>query len=165
MQFAHCADGAKTSMQSATHLNVANENMPIAIQLILVGKVSRAMLDSEFSKLGLSFPYGRILTTLAERGPKSATELCMLNMRERANMSVLLSKMKKIGYIEETPSLLDARAQIISLTEKGRAVAEECKTITQQTGSVIENFMAARTEDPTKFKTLMSQFLSNFQIS
>lgn len=152
-------------MQSAIHLNVASENIPIAIQLILVGKVSRAMLDSEFSKLGLSFPYGRILTTLAERGPKSATELCMLNMRERANMSVLLSKMKKIGYIEETPSLLDARASIISLSEKGRQVAEECREITQKTGRVIEDFMASRTEDPAKFKGLMAQFLHKFQTS
>jgi DNA-binding MarR family transcriptional regulator len=145
-------------------LQVAGEGTPLAIQLILVGKVSRTMLDIEFGKIGLSFPYGRILTTLAESGPKSATELCMLTMRERANMSVLLGKLKKIGYVQDTPSQLDARSQIVSLTEKGSEVAEQCKKITQETGKVIEEFMAVRTEDPTKFKTLMADFLNNFHV-
>lgn len=138
------------------------QNIPMAIQLILAGKISRSMLDVEFGKIGLSFPYGRILTTLAENGPKSATELCMLTMRERANMSVLLSKMKKIGYIEDKPSLLDARMQIVSLTDLGREVAEKCKLITQNTGKVIEEFMAARTEDPENFKAVIAEFLNRF---
>ena len=137
--------------------------IPMAVQLILAGKVSRTMLDMEFNKIGLSFPYGRILTTLAERGPKSATELCMLTMRERASMSVLLAKMKKLGYVQDTPSLLDARMQIVSLTELGTEVAEKCKKITQETGKVIEEFMTARTADPENFKAIIAEFLNRFQ--
>lgn len=150
-------------MASLAEQYKTDREMPIAIQLILAGKVSRALLDMEYNKIGLSFPYSRILTTLADHGPKTATELCMLTMRERASMSVLLAKMKKIGYVQDAPSLLDARTQIISLTDLGREAAEKCQQLTRQTGEVIERFVAQRTDDPEKIRAIISEFLNRFQ--
>ncbi|MBS0617719.1 MAG: winged helix DNA-binding protein [Spirochaetes bacterium] len=141
---------------------ITNQDVPIVIQLIRAGKVARAMLDAEFGKIGLSFPYGRILTTLEEKGPKSATELCVLTMRERANMSVLLGKMKKIGYITETPNPLDARSQVVSLTEAGKQAAQKCRKMTEEVGVVVNDFVDSKLDDPSKFRSVMAEFLNKF---
>lgn len=141
---------------------MSQENAPSAILFIRGGRIATAMLEGELSKLGLTVPYASILTALLEHGSKSATDLCILTMRERANMSVLLSKLKKIEYVSEKPNPLDARSQVISLTAEGKKMATRCREITAEVSNLIDNFLKAHEEDPEKFRALMHDFLGKF---
>ena len=141
---------------------MSQENAPSAILFIRGGRIATAMLEGELSKLGLTVPYASILTALLEHGSKSATDLCILTMRERANMSVLLSKLKKIEYVSEKPNPLDARSQVISLTAEGKKMATRCREITVEVSNLIDNFLKAHEEDPEKFRAVMSDFLGKF---
>ncbi|AFM10886.1 MarR family winged helix-turn-helix transcriptional regulator [Turneriella parva] len=141
---------------------MSHQNAPSAVLLIRGGRIAASMLEGKLSKLGLTVPYATILTALLEHGSKSATDLCILTMRERANMSVLLGKLRKIEYVSETPNPLDARSQLISLTEKGRELAVECRQVTNEVSEIIDNFLQSQSEDPQKFKGALSEFLGKF---
>ncbi|MBL8034249.1 MAG: winged helix DNA-binding protein [Leptospiraceae bacterium] len=141
---------------------MSHSNAPSAVLLIRGGRVAAAMLEGKLSKLGLTVPYATILTALLDNGPKSATDLCVLTMRERANMSVLLAKLRKIGYVSESQNPLDARSHVISLTESGREAAEKCRAVTEEVSQAIDNFLAVQNENPEKFRGALSDFLSKF---
>jgi len=140
----------------------SHKNAPSAVLVVRSGRIASAMLEAEFSKLGLTVPYAAILTALLEHGSKTATDLCMLTMRERANMSVLLSKLKKIQYISEEANPLDARSHMIVLTEIGRATAERCKAMTDEVSQVIDRFLESHDETPAKFKLILSDLIGKF---
>lgn len=141
---------------------MSQENAPSAILFIRSGRIAAAMLEGELSKLGLTVPYASILTALLEHGSKSATDLCILTMRERANMSVLLGKLKKIAYVSEKPNPLDARSQVISLTPEGHSMATKCREITSEVSALIDNFLQTHDESPEKFRRLIAEFLGKF---
>jgi DNA-binding MarR family transcriptional regulator len=141
---------------------MSHADAPSAILLIRAGRTATAMLEGELSKLGLTVPYASILTALLEHGPKSATDLCILTMRERANMSVLLSKLKKIEYVSEKANPLDARSQVISLTGEGKRIAESCKQATEEVSHQIDHFLTNHQALPEKFRATLSDFLGTF---
>lgn len=141
---------------------VSHQNTPSAILLIRSGRIATAMLEGKLSSLQLTVPYAAILTALLENGPKSATDLCVLTMRERANMSVLLAKLRKINYVTESQNPLDARSHLVSLTESGKQMAEHCLTITEEVSHVIDNFLHAQNESTEPFRHMLSEFLSKF---
>lgn len=149
-------------MLMPAHPLMSHSDAPSAILFIRSGRIATAMLEGELSKLGLTVPYASILTALLEHGSKSATDLCILTMRERANMSVLLSKLKKIEYISEKPNPLDARSQVISLTAEGRKMATKCREVTEEVSGLIDNFLKVHDESPEKFRLLMAEFLGKF---
>ena len=107
-------------------------------------------------------PYAAILTALLEHGPKSATDLCVLTMRERANMSVLLAKLRKIEYVSESQNPLDARSHLVSLTDTGKQMAEKCLSITDDVSQVIDNFLHEQNDSPEPIKHVLGAFLSKF---
>lgn len=141
---------------------MSHQNAPSAVLLIRSGRIAASMLEAKLSKLGLTVPYATILTALLDHGSKSATDLCILTMRERANMSVLLGKLKKIQYVSESQNPLDARSQLISLTEKGRELALECKQVTEEVSGIIDKFLAEQNEPPEKFRHALAEFLGKF---
>lgn len=141
---------------------VSRENIPSAVLLIRSGRIATAMLEGRLSELRLTVPYAAILTALLEHGPKSATDLCVLTMRERANMSVLLAKLRKIGYVSESQNPLDARSHLVSLTESGRDMAEKCRAVTDEISQVIDQFLHGQHDSPAQFHHTLSEFLSKF---
>jgi DNA-binding MarR family transcriptional regulator len=86
----------------------------------------------------------------------------MLTMRERANMSVLLSKLRRLEYVVEDMNPLDARSHLIGLTPKGQDMAEKCKKITDEVSDVIDRFLAGHEEAPDKFRHVMSDLVGKF---
>jgi DNA-binding MarR family transcriptional regulator len=141
---------------------ISHEHVPSAMLLIRSGRIATAMLERELSKLGLTVPYATILSALLEHGAKSATDLCNLTMRERANMSVLLGKLKKVQYVSETPNPLDARSQLISLTGEGKKLAEKCRIITEEVSQLIDQFIETENANPQDFHRLISSFLGKY---
>lgn len=141
---------------------VSHQDTPSAVLLMRSGRIASAMLEGQLAKIGLTAPYAAILTALLENGSKSATDLCVLTMRERANMSVLLAKLRKIGYISESQNVLDGRSHLISLTESGKEISEKCQAMTEEVSRVIDSFVQAQSENPEKFRTTLSDFLSKF---
>ncbi len=141
---------------------VSRQNTPSAVLLIRSGRIATAMLEGKLSELRLTVPYAAILTALLEHGPRSATDLCVLTMRERANMSVLLAKLRKIQYVSEAPNPLDARSHLVSLTESGKQMAEKCLHVTEEVSQVIDNFLHEQNESPEPIRQALGAFLSKF---
>lgn len=141
---------------------VSRHNTPSAVLLIRSGRIATAMLEGRLSELRLTVPYAAILTALLEHGPKSATDLCVLTMRERANMSVLLAKLRKIEYVSESQNPLDARSHLVSLTDTGKQMAEKCLSITDDVSQVIDNFLHEQNDSPEPIKHVLGAFLSKF---
>lgn len=140
----------------------SHRNAPTAVLLMRGGRIAAAMLEAELSKYGFTVPYATILIALLENGDRTATDLCMLTMRERANMSVLLSKLRRLEYVIENLNPLDARSHLVSLTPKGRDMAEKCKKITDDVSDVIDKFLTAHYEDPTRFRVTLSDLVGKF---
>jgi DNA-binding MarR family transcriptional regulator len=141
---------------------VSRYNTPSAVLMIRSGRIATAMLEGRLSELRLTVPYAAILTALLEHGPKSATDLCVLTMRERANMSVLLAKLRKIAYVSESQNPLDARSHLVSLTEPGKQMAERCLQITDEVSQVIDNFLHEQNDSPEPIRHALGAFLSKF---
>lgn len=130
--------------------------------MIRGGRIAAAMLEAELSKHSFTVPYATILIALLEHGARTATDLCMLTMRERANMSVLLSKLRRLEYVAEELNPLDARSHMICLTPKGQDMAQKCKKITDEVSEVIDRFLAGHDEPPEKFRLVMSDLVGKF---
>lgn len=141
---------------------LSNKDAPCAMLLIRSGRVATAMLESEFGKFGLTVPYATILMALLDHGPKTATDLCVLTMRERANMSVLLSKLRRTGYVEESANPLDARSQLENLTDKGKSAAMQCKTSTEAVSTEIDQYLEAQNHTAPRFREILVGILTKY---
>lgn len=68
---------------------------------------------------------GRLLSVLSENDGPSSRELCELLDIRPSSLSELLSRAEKDELILRTTDTADARVQHVSLTEKGRELAQE----------------------------------------
>lgn len=141
---------------------IYDEPLPSAVLLMRAGRIATAMLEGKLSRIGITAPYAAILTALRDHGPKSATDLCALTMRERANMSVLLAKLRKIGYVEESENRLDGRSHMMSLTDSGREIAEQCHQVTLEVSHLIDSFVQGASETKADLHAILRDFLAKF---
>lgn len=65
-----------------------------------------------------------ILQKIFFAGPKRITELCAIIGVAKSTISGLVKRLEEMGYLKREPDLLDKRAQILELTEKGAGVIE-----------------------------------------
>ena len=81
------------------------------------------------------FPYrldlysSRISVALAEKGPMRVGELVDLMALPQSTMSHQLKRLAKEGYVLRTRSESDNRTVVITLTDRGTAVAETCNRL------------------------------------
>lgn len=130
--------------------------------LIRGGRIAGELLEAEFAHIGLSVPYATILTALLENGPRHSTDLCNLTMRERANMSVLLRKLNRSGYVSEKPNPMDARSHLVELTPAGNEVALKCREIIMRVSGVLDEFLAQHGAADTRFRQLLADLVGKF---
>ena len=89
------------------------------------------------------FPYkldlysSRIIVALAEKGAMRVGELVDLMALPQSTMSHQLKRLEKDGYVLRTRSESDNRTVVITLTERGTAVAETCNRLSDSVMSAI----------------------------
>jgi len=66
--------------------------------------------------------HGAVLHALFRRGPLQMGALAEIIGRKKNTVTGLINTLEERGYCRREPDPLDARAQIIALTEKGEAV-------------------------------------------
>ncbi|RVT81771.1 MarR family transcriptional regulator [Rhodobacteraceae bacterium CCMM004] len=71
----------------------------------------------------------RIIVALAERGAMKVGELVDLMALPQSTMSHQLKRLEKNGYVRRTRSDVDNRTVVITLTDRGVAVAETCNRL------------------------------------
>lgn len=71
-------------------------------------------------ELGVPAAY-RVLAVLDDIGPASVSQLAAADSTSQPTMSAQVSALVTEGYVVKTPDPSDARAQVLSLTDAGRA--------------------------------------------
>lgn len=94
------------------------------VLLIRSGRIATEMLEKEIAPLSISVPQLSILISIADWGEMTASQLCEVTMRDKANMSSLTKKLEQAGLVQLKKNTSDARSSILSLTPKGKKAAE-----------------------------------------
>ncbi|MCO6186339.1 MarR family winged helix-turn-helix transcriptional regulator [Rhizobium sp. L1K21] len=95
---------------------------------VAVGRGCQMMnqaLAREIAKFGIKLPHLDILANLYRFEGMTQQELARKLLVGRSNMSMLLPHMEKKGLIERRSDAADKRVLRLSLTDKGRKVAED----------------------------------------
>lgn len=92
---------------------------------------TRAAAEAE-REAGVHGAQALALIALAEAGDRTLTELAALIDTKLSAAATLLQRLEREGLAQRRPSDEDARAVVVSLTEKGAAAAEAAKAMIAQ---------------------------------
>jgi DNA-binding MarR family transcriptional regulator len=93
----------------------------------IISGMSKRLRKKMSSDDNLSLSEFSTLSYLYHEQSLSATELAKLIMIKLQSMSELLIRLQGLGIIEKTPSDVDKRKSLISLTDKGRQIVEQTR--------------------------------------
>lgn len=88
--------------------------------VLLAGKLVRRLRRD--ASIPISY---RVLATLDDIGPAGISQLAEADGISQPAMSVQVTALVQEGYVSKTPDPGDARAQILTLTDAGRAYLQE----------------------------------------
>lgn len=88
-----------------------------------------ASLSQNLSQLGLSLLEHEILMNLLRSDGMTQRELSQRCFSAKSGISVLVSRFEENGLISRRRSIEDRRAWNLTLTSKGRAMAEEAQSV------------------------------------
>ncbi len=77
------------------------------------------------TKLGITYPQYLVLLVLWEQDSQPVNDIARRLMLETNTVTPLLQRMEKLGIISRRKGDKDKRQQIVSLTEKGRAMEQQ----------------------------------------
>ncbi|MEK6879481.1 MAG: MarR family transcriptional regulator [Nanoarchaeota archaeon] len=100
------------------------KNMDSVVLLIRGGRIAVELLENEILSLGISVPQLSIILSLYTLGEMTASDLCQVTMRDKANISALTKKLELGGFIQLIKNKEDSRSSSISLTAKGKKTAQ-----------------------------------------
>ncbi|MBQ1198353.1 MAG: transcriptional regulator [Spirochaetaceae bacterium] len=130
-------------------------------------------LDCKLKAEGLSklaSSHGFIIFTLSQNKDEETLELKPLTMKEitriidkdKSTTTVLIEKLRKLGYVQKEKATGDTRFCLISLTEKGKSYTKQMEQISK---ILTEKFYAGFSEDEKKTVfTLLKKIQSNFDL-
>lgn len=81
--------------------------------------------------------HGDILTCLYEEDGLTVTELAVRTKRTKSTISVLVDKLVKLGYVKKVPSVSDARALAVILTDKARSIFPAFEAVSAELNDVM----------------------------
>lgn len=81
---------------------------------------------------------GRVLATLRESNQTSQKDLAAMFGMSRQAMAELLKRLEASGHISRRPSRRDSRVMVVSLTDRGRKVADLLGNAPDQTSSMLD---------------------------
>lgn len=77
------------------------------------------------SAYGMTRTQWRVLANLGKFGSMTARDICRLSHIEKTKVSRAVAALEAEGLLSRTPSPQDRRAEILALTDQGRAVFED----------------------------------------
>ncbi len=109
----------------------SNESRPegalyIMRNLLKIGSGLHRNGDRIAGEYGLNQQQFVVLTEIIDRGPINQKQLIGGLVIEKSNLSKIVKKLKSLEFIEITPSPEDGRATLLSVTQKGESVWQEC---------------------------------------
>lgn len=88
-------------------------------------------MERALKPIGLDIPSWRALLILAERGPRSMSEISLHAIAKLSTVTKLVYRMKAEGLVDTATSELDARVTVVTLTAQGRQAIERGQLATR----------------------------------
>jgi DNA-binding MarR family transcriptional regulator len=123
----------------------------------------RSVTYKEFASHGLELTPEQwiVLVQLWQKDGQSQTALSTLTLRDRPTMSRILDTMEKSGLVERVVDAHDARARLVKLTRRGRALEDKLVPIAQQLVARLEHGIADSDLETTH--STLSRMLANLR--
>lgn len=89
----------------------------------LAGRLARLiiMLRRDTAGAGASRVQLTVLSAIAHGGPRRITELAELEQVTQPSMTVLISRLERLGWVSRGPHHTDRRGVVVALTDSGRS--------------------------------------------
>ena len=140
--------------------------MSIAVEDTLVHALHRAsqiieaQLAEALAGVGVTPRQAVMLMAIGEKGNANQTSLVDRTGIDRSTLADVLKRLEKAGLIRRPRSMVDTRARLVSLTEKGAPVEREARVIIEaiereararigKDGAALGRALKALAEDPT----------------
>ncbi|MBR1400217.1 MAG: MarR family transcriptional regulator [Prevotella sp.] len=102
----------------------------ICFRLYTAARLITQAYTPMFSELGITYPQYLVLMVLWEKDTQPVNDIAHRLLLETNTVTPLLQRMEKLGLVCRHKGEQDKRQQIVSLTEKGRAMEERaCELI------------------------------------
>ena len=106
------------------HSELQLENQ-ICFRLYTAARLITQSYTPMLHQLGITYPQYLVLMVLWEKDAQPVNDIAHRLLLETNTVTPLLQRMEKEGIVARQKGLADKRQQIVSLTERGRAMEEE----------------------------------------
>ena len=97
----------------------------ICFRLYTAARLVTQAYTPMLTELGITYPQYLVLMVLWEKDNQPVNDIARRLMLETNTVTPLLQRMEKLGLVIRKKGELDKRQQIVSLTEKSKAMEEE----------------------------------------
>lgn len=102
-----------------------------------------------------------VLVRLWQQDGRTQSELCESTLRDKPTMSRIVDTMQKSGLVERVASETDARARLVMLTRKGKALQPKLVPLAKE---IVERFEAGISEhDLAVTHRTLARMLANLE--
>jgi DNA-binding MarR family transcriptional regulator len=101
----------------------------ICFRLYTAARMVTQAYTPTLSELGITYPQYLVLMVLWEKDIQPVNDIAHRLMLETNTVTPLLQRMEKLGLVSRKKGKQDKRQQIVSLTEKGKAMEEQAYNI------------------------------------
>ena len=105
-----------------TELQLDNQ---ICFRLYTAARLVTQAYTPMLNELGITYPQYLVLMVLWEKDNQPVNDIAHRLLLETNTVTPLLQRMEKLGIVTRKKGEQDKRQQIVSLTEKGKAMEEE----------------------------------------
>src|SRR5256885_15409990 len=103
------------------------EDRDLIVGVIQLGNLFARRLAPMFEKTNLTPQQWTILNVVAESGPMTLAALARKMIVSKQNMTGMVGRLRKAGYLERNDDPSDLRSVRVTLTRKGRTAIEKLK--------------------------------------
>lgn len=97
----------------------------ICFRLYTASRLITQVYTPMLNELGITYPQYLVMMVLWEQDSQPVNDIAGRLLLETNTVTPLLQRMEKLGFVARNRSKKDKRVQIVSLTEKGRALEEQ----------------------------------------
>jgi DNA-binding MarR family transcriptional regulator len=110
------------------------KDIPVILISQIREKANRFLISElkNHNMTGLAPSHGDILWALFKHGALSMKGIAELIDRDKSTVTVLVNKLIFLGYVRKQLDLADSRVNLISLSDKGRALKDDLVEISQK---------------------------------
>lgn len=136
-----------------------NKRLELYLLFRRVSKCITKEISTNLKKLGTTDPQFGVLRTLYNQPVASMGEISEWVLTCNANMTSLIDRMENSGLIERVAHEIDRRVRNVTLTEKGKRLAE--RTIEPHRAYVTELFSKLSNEDLEELERILKKLEEN----